>query len=245
MFNKFKKKEQKELTPFDIITKNYLDNLSEYIRFNEKYFKSYDLEGSEDREQQLTNEYNAAINELVNYLYSKFPDSIFNSNCPVEINIPDMCENISNFTFNMLKIPKYPAIIDIDRDEYSTHFHTVGDKVVEAENVQVLPGILPSLRNSKINKIFEGRTIKETRDLLKQMRILPITNDLDKVIVAYDERNRIYKGFLRSVIYSLLSKARTPQDIQRARLFADSFELDFDFKPFDSLVTQNPKLKLN
>ena len=77
------------------------------------------------------------------------------------------------------------------------------------------------------------------------MRILPITNDLDKVIVAYDERNRIYKGFLRSVIYSLLSKARTPQDIQRARLFADSFELDFDFKPFDSLVTQNPKLKLN
>ena len=77
------------------------------------------------------------------------------------------------------------------------------------------------------------------------MRILPITNDLDKVITAYDERNKIYNNFLRSIIYSLLSKATNLADIKRARLFAASFDINFNFEPFENLVTPDQKLKLD
>ncbi len=249
MFGKFKKNEQKEekkeLSPIDVIERKYLNNLNEYVRFNEKYFKKYGIESNEERENNLMTEYNNAVSEIVNYLITKFPESSLNSNCPVEIEVTDMYENLSDFTFEMLRIPTYPGIIDVLRGTYSAHFHTEGNKITEAEEVQVLPGLLPSLRNQKINNLFTGLTIKEARDLLKQMRLLPITNDLDKIITAYDERTNIYHGFLKSIIYSLLSKATTPADIKRARLFAASFDINFDFEPFDNLVTPEQTLKLD
>ncbi len=245
LFKKKGQKKEKELTPIDVLERKYLTNLGEYIEFNEKYFKEYDIDGSEERLNKLMQEYNGAVSEIVNYLLNKFPESSFNANSPLEIEVSDMFENLSDFTFNMLKIPKYPGIVDVLRGTYSTHFHTEGNKVVEAEEVQVLPGLLPSLQNQKINNLFTGLTIKETRDLLKQMRILPITNDLDKVITAYDERNKIYNNFLRSIIYSLLSKATNLADIKRARLFAASFDINFNFEPFENLVTPDQKLKLD
>lgn len=246
MFNKDKKKEQrKELTPIEILENKYVDNLCEYIEFNEKYYEQFNIQRSEEQREKLVEEYNNAISEIVRYLLVKFPDSTFNSNLPAEIVVTDMYENLSSVAFNMLRIPSYPGIIDIIRGTYSTHFHTEGDRVTEAEEVQVLPGLLPSLRTEKINKIFKGLTVKETRDLLKQMHILPIANDLERVIKSYDDRNKVYKNFLRSVIYSLLSKAHTEADIKRARLFAASFDVDFDFTPYEALVTKDNKLKLD
>ncbi len=246
MFDKFKKKEQKkELTLLDILEKKYSDNLNQYVEFNVKHYEEFNINTNEEQKALLIDEYNNAVSEIVNYLFRKFPNNIFDSNLSTEIIITDMYENLPSIAFNMLRIPTYPDIIDVLRGTYPTHFHTKGDKINEAEYVQVLPGLLPSLRSEKINKIFKGLTIRETRDLLKQMHILPIENELDKVIKDYDDRNNIYKNFLKSVIYSLLSKDYTEAGIKRARLFAASFDVDFNFEPYDTLITTDQKLKLN
>ena len=67
LFKKKGQKKEKELTPIDVLERKYLTNLGEYIEFNEKYFKEYDIDGSEERQNKLMQEYNGAVSEIVNY----------------------------------------------------------------------------------------------------------------------------------------------------------------------------------
>ena len=59
-------------------------------------------------------------------------------------------------------------LIYLNESLYSTHFHINDNKIVESEGVQVLPGLSDLLANEKINKLFNGLTPIEARELLKQ-----------------------------------------------------------------------------
>lgn len=240
-----KKKGEKKMTPLDLAEEKYLQNMKEYVIYNESFYRRLHLP-DEGRQEKLMAEYNNAVSEIVNYLLAKFPESSLNGNNSVEIELIDMNENLSNSTFNMLRVPSYPDIIDIKRGSYPTHFHVKGQFIEEAEEVECLKGLNYLLRNGKINKIFKGLTVKEARSLLDQMNILPKDNELDQVIINHDERTKLYYNFIRSIIYSLLTKAKSTADIRRARLFAASFDVDFDFEPYEAFINeQEKKLALN
>lgn len=243
--NFFKKKNDKrKVTPLDIAAARYLENMQEYVAYH-KSLMIYSTANDENQTTKYMIEYNNAINEIVNYLITTFPTSILESQNAVEIKVSDMKEHLSENTFNMLRVPMYPSIIDVKRGYYDAHFHTKGNHIDEAEKVHMLPGLSLPLKSEKINRLFQGLTVNEAYALLMQMNLLPADNDFEKVIINYEKRTNIYHNFLRSVIYNLLTKANSETDIKRAQLFAASFDITFNFEPFIALFKEEQALKLS
>ena len=107
---------------------------------------------------------------------------------------------------------------------------------------ELLPGLSRILANSKINKLFNGLTPIDARELLKQMDIYPKNTELDEVISNYNERLMINQLFLKSIICLLLIR-RSTYGINRARLFADSLGISFDFWPYEDKMEQSKILE--
>lgn len=175
--------------------------------------------------------YNSAMH-FVNYLENTYTDEMLSNEEVIDLDLNKMLENATDTTVELFSEPKYPGLVYLNDSLYSTHFHIDGDTIYEAEGIQVLPGLSNVLANEKINKLFVGLTPTEAKELLKQMGIYPKDTELDLVIEDYKERKNIQLNFLKSVICLLLIR-RSNYGITRARLFADSLNIPFNFAPFE------------
>ena len=147
--------------------------------------------------------YNSAMH-FVNYLENTYTDDILNNDEVIDLDLNKMLERANDTTLELFSPPTFPELIYIN-GSYSTHFHTDGKVIYDTENIQVLPGLSGLLANEKINKIFNGLTPIEARELLKQMSIYPKDKDqeLDQVINGYRERQNVQHAFYKSIITSL------------------------------------------
>lgn len=210
----------------------YLEYANYYIAYQGK-LRGIDnpLDDKEFYQEWATPFYNSAM-YFVNYLENKYPDQVLTNDEVINLDLADMIENADDDAKALFSKPKFPNLIYLNDSQYSTHFHTDGETVYEAEGVQVLPGLSRLLANEKINKLFNGLNPIEVRELLKQMDIYPKDTELDQVINSYRELETINIGFLKSIICLLLIR-RSDFGIKRARLFADSLGIYFDFEPFE------------
>ncbi len=246
IFGRSKKKKNEEVLPINVektelsIGDRYLDCANRYIAYQGK-LRCVDnpLDDKEFYQKWAGCFYNAAMH-FVNYLETTYPDASFENDNVINLDLEDMLENADDTTKGLFFKPKFRELIYINDCKYFTHFHTDGNVVFEAEGVEALPGLSRVLANNKINKLFEGLTPIEVRELLKQMNIYPKDTELDKVIDDYYERLTINQSFLKAVIYLLLIR-RSSYGVKRARLFADSLGIYFDFKPFEKSEEQNRK----
>ena len=74
------------------------------------------------------------------------------------------------------------------------------------------------------------------------MGILPKDSELQRVIDINNELSYFNKKFLESVVALFLVVHRTQYAVKRARLFADSLGIDFDFTPFEKKEDNHKKL---
>lgn len=246
LFGKNKKKNEKQ----EVIKKRplsigemYLECVDYYIAYQGK------LRGIENpiHDKEFYQEwaapfYNSAMH-FVNYLENQYPDQSLTEDIVIDFNLEEMLENADETAKTLFNKPLFPGLIYINDKQYSTHFHTNGDVIVDTEGIQVLPGLSNLLANDKINKLFNGLNPIEARALLKQMGIYPKDTELDSVISDYYERETINKGFLKSIICLLLIR-RSEYGIKRARLFADSLGIYFDFEPFEKKTEYSLKKEL-
>lgn len=245
LFGKSKKKHEKQ----ENINRNnqsigelYLEYANYYIAYQGK-IRGIDnpLDDKEFYQEWAAPFYNSAM-YFVEYLENKYPDQVLEADDVIQLNLADMLENADDTTRNLFNKPKFPNLIYLNDSLYSTHFHTDGDTIYEAEGIQVLPRLGMALANEKINKLFNGLTPIEARELLIQMNIYPKNTELDQVINNYSEREVINRSFLKSIICLLLIR-RSSYGIKRARLFADSLGILFNFEPFEKQDIHNKKLE--
>ena len=175
--------------------------------------------------------YNAAM-YFVNYLESNISEEELNEDKPIDFDFEKMLDTADEEARNFFRATMYPNLIYLNDSKYSTHFHTDGEIIYEAEGIQVLPGLSGLLANERINKIFIGLTPREAKALLQQMGIYPKNTELDKVIKAVEERMFINTSFKKAIICLLLIK-NNKYSLKRARLFADRLGIYFDFEPFE------------
>lgn len=216
----------------------YLANLSEYIRFSKELMKplSYD----KDSQEYDVKQYNEAINYIVDYLRNNFSDEQLKNGASLEIDINSLLSGTKNIVMYNILEPQFRDLIYIISESSYPHFHTDGKCVIEAEGINYLPGLDGYLRQPKINDMFKGMEIMEARAMLKQMRLLPPLNNLESEINIYENMKSIHRHFILSVVYILLM-SKEPSDVVRARLFAASFNVDFDFAPYDKDPKQDDK----
>lgn len=241
--NKKKRVETSNVKKPVSVSSIYLECVAYYINYHGKLRGIENpVDNIEFYEEMAGPFYNSAMH-FVNFLEGTYNDESLCGDEVFEIDINKMLENADNKTLELFSNPKYPELIYLNDGLYSTHFHTDGQKIYETENIQVLPGLSSCLANDKINKLFNGLNPVEARELLKQMRIYPNDTELDLVIDDYMERKNIQYSFYKSIICLLLIR-RSNYGIKRARLFADSLDVPFDFTPFERDLEQIQKKTL-
>lgn len=237
---KQKEKENNSKKPTSV-AEMYLEYADYYINYQGKLRGIENpLEDKDFYQECAAPFYNSAM-YFVNYLENTYTDEILSGEQVIDLDLDKMLEGADDTTLGLFSNPQFPSLIYIKDSQYSTHFHTNGETVCEAEGVEVLPGLSYALANQKINKLFSGLTPIEVRELLKQMNIYPKNTELDTVIDSYRERQKIQQGFLRSIICLLLIR-RSNYGVKRARLFADSLGISFDFEPFEKKEEQTLKM---
>ena len=218
----------------------YLECASYYIKYQGKVHNIENpLENDEFYREWATPFYNSAM-YFVNYMENNYPDSVLVDDDVLDLDLSEMLEGADSTAKDLFFKPKFPELIYINESLYSTHLHTDGDVVFEAESIEVLPGLSKALANQKINKLFNGLTPIEVKELLKQMNIYPKDSELDQVISYYKEKEFVNYNFLKSIVCLLLIR-RSNYDVKRARLFADSLGIYFDFAPFEKEQTHTLK----
>ncbi len=228
-FNKNKKKKLDD-NKVNTLYERYLDNSVEYVNYARMLTAS--LFPDKEFDEQNAKEYYNSVNYYVTYMREIFCDEILCFEEKLGINVSDMLEKADTITKYMMIEPKYPEIIYILNDTRAPHFHTNGKYILDAEFINAIPGLDSKLRQTKINGIFEGMDILEARALLNQMRLLPINSSLDKTIKEHEASTQVFESFKESVICLLLCSG-TKSDLIRARMFADTFGVDFDFSPYE------------
>lgn len=243
LFGKSKKSKKEEDVKEKVVSASdiYIRNVEEYIIYYGKMMMVKNpLDDKEFYEKYAVFYYRAAM-EIVEFINENYPDSKFVGDEVIDFDYEGLLEKMRDETKSLFFKPNFPELIYIDAGRYSTHFHVQEDKVCEAEFVQVLPGLSRSLANEKINKLFTGLGVVELRDLLVQMNILPKDSELEETIEKHRELSRLNDKFLESVIALLLVVDRGRCTLKRARLFADSLGINFNFKPFEELEERKNK----
>lgn len=210
----------------------YLSYAEEYIKYMGK-IRGIDnpVEDKEFYQKYASPFYNSAM-YFVNYLENNISNEQLVAETPIEIDFKTMLDNADDQAKNLFLAPKYPGLIYLKDNRYSSHFHTDGTIIYEAEGIDILPGLSRILATEKINKVFNGLTPVEARALLQQMGIYPKNTELDQTITAVKERKVVTDSFLNGIICLLLIK-NNKYSVKRARLFADSLGIYFNFEPFE------------
>lgn len=234
LFGKRKNKKEVEVTekivaPSDI----YIKNVSEYVEY---YGKKLNIENPVDDfpfyEKMAVPYYNSAM-KIVDYVKNKYPDELFVNDDVIEFDYKDFVEQMDDNTKALFFVPNYPELIYVGNGISYAHFHVRDNVIEEAENLEQLPGLIDALADKKINKFFNGLGIVEARDLLLQMKILPRDSELDKVINEHNDLEYLNKKYLESVVALFLVINKNKYSVKRARLFADSLGIEFDFKYYE------------
>lgn len=229
---------QKPLYPSDI----YIRNVNEYVTYYGNLLGvEKPLENSEFYKKYAVPYYNSAMN-IVNFVSDKYPDDVLASDDAIDFDYDGLVSQMDDETKSLFFKPNFPELIYINESKYYTHFHIQDNIVADAEGVEVLPGLSYTLANQKINRLFEGLNVCELRDLLFQMGILPKESELQRVVDINRELSYHNKKFLESVIALFLVVHKTQYAVKRARLFADSLGIDFDFSPFEKKEDNHKKL---
>jgi hypothetical protein len=238
--NKEETKQKSMLTPSDI----YIKNIYEYVNY---HGKKIGMENPSDNieffKKMAAPYYNTAMN-IVKYVTEKYTDDILNTDEVIEFDYDDFIKMMDEETKSFFFPPNYPSLIYIDASRFTTYFHVANNVISESENIEVLPGLSSALANKKINKLFNGLEIPEVRYLLLQMGILPNNTELEKVIIEHNEYVYLNKRYLESVVSLFLILDRKNFSLKRARLFADSLGISFDFSPFEQKEFLEKKLSL-
>jgi hypothetical protein len=236
LFNRNKNKKKTIENPF--VKKHisvgdmYLESAACYINYQGKLRGIENPLDNKEFYEEIAGDFYKAVMHFVNYLENTYTDDILTNDEVIELDLNKMLEGSNSTTLDLFSSPQFPELIYLNESLYSTHFHIYDNKIIESEGVQVLPGLSDLLANEKINKLFNGLTPIEARELLKQMGIYPKDTELDLVIENYKERQNVQYSFYKSVICLLLLR-RSNYGIKRGRLFADSLGFSFDFKPFE------------
>lgn len=221
-----------EGSKFDILIDK---NIREYIEHKVKEINKFGpFEPNAYEKENCQNKYIEAVLFGVDYLRIVFTNNKLDSNDSLEFDISSMCSSASNETKHFIESPMLPVTIYVIDDTKSPHFHINVDNetINEAEYIAKLPNYNCILDNDKLCSIFEGLTVYEARDLLKQMNLLPENSDLEVSINFYDESKEVHKNYFLSIIYMLL-KTQNKYDVKRARILADNLGINFDFTPYE------------
>lgn len=239
LFNRNKKKKIVEENP--VVKKHisvgdmYLECAAYYINYQGKLKGVENPVDNKEFYAEVAGPFYTSAMHFVNYLENTYTDETLTNDEVINLDLEKMIEGANEVTLSLFNSPKYPGLVYLNDKMYTTHFHTDGDTIYEAEGIQTLPGLSSLLANEKINKAFYGLTLVEARELLKQMDIYPQNTELDSVIENYRERKNIQYSFYKSIICLLLLR-RSNYGIKRARLFADSLGVTFDFTPFEKEI---------
>ncbi len=246
LFGKGEKKKKEDVIQVKPLEASdiYMRNINEYVEYYGKLMDVKNpLDDMEFYERIAVPYYNAAMN-IVNFVNDNYSDEMISSGEVVDFDINGLINQMTDDTKRLFFKPNFPSLIYIDEGRYFTHFHVQDDKVYEAEGVEVLPGLSRTLANEKINRLFEGLSPVEVRDLLQQMSILPRNTELEKVIKNYNELVYLNKRFLESVICLLIVVQRNKYSMSKARFLADSLGIYFDFSILEQKDVSEKKLAL-
>ncbi len=235
----FKKKDKKEKTIDDIIENDvaiYLQYIKD-INFMSQAFLSADYK------KILASNYVGSINCFVQYLEVTFDDGTLSAGNVLTIDENEMLTSVPDCAKELFLPPAIQDLIYINEPNDYAHMHTENGKVVEMESVHTLRGLDPILRNVKINSLFNGMSVDEAYALLNQMGLVNNGNsELERMLFVYKVKKQIRRLFLRDIIYKLLSR-ETEMSIVRARLFADTYQVDFDFSYYELKLEEQKRLK--
>lgn len=242
MFKFFSKNNENILQKLNFL---YIENINEYVEYVGSSVNISNVKKNNVFFEEKKQEYVKAVLHFANYLKIKYSDSFLSQDPVINLELDEITKNIDRIAATLFFAPTYPDLIYICRGSYnSAHLHIKNDHVEEAEHLDLLPGLNKILaQNHNFNKIFRGFSVIEVKAFLEQMHILPKDSELERVIYDYNIRNLIHENFFKSIIYVLLMD-NNQYALKRARLFADSLDVKFNFEPY-SFMDEGKKLLHN
>lgn len=196
--------------------------------------KQVQVYSSELERENYLNKYVDAVIFVVNYLRNLFTNDKLDNNDDLFFDLNDMCNCAINGTRYIIEYPKLPDTIPLINETRMPQFHiNVDDNTIDkAEYMIMLPNYNCTISDDKFCSFFKDLTVYEAKSLLEQMNLFPKNGLFDITIQFYDEEKVIHNNFFLNIIYMLL-KTKNKYDVKRARIFADSLGIAFDFTPYE------------
>lgn len=244
LFSRARKKEvdsslkEKKLS----ITEIYLRNINEHVAYYRKIMNVKNPLDDKSFYEKIASVYYKAAMNIVNFVIDRYPDDIIDSNENITLDYNTLLGQMNDESKELFIEPNYPEVIYINKGKYPTCIYIHDNKVNKAYGIEFLPKLSKALVNEKINKIFEGMTPIEVRDLLLQMGILPKNNDLEKTINQYHTKIKLHRRFLESVICLLIVVDRNRKSNKKAKFLANSFGIPFEFETNEYEYNRTKKL---
>lgn len=208
-------------------------NIKLYLSYMKDFYGLIGLRLDEEDKVKLTDKFNNSLNYFVSYLENTFSDDILVGSNSVCIDEDNMLTGASKDAKNLFCRHKYNMLIYINSSDTYPHMHTDGERVVEMEGVHTIKGLNHTLQNNSINKIFTGLTVSEAAALLEQMHLLSKDGELKKSIATHNVLEAVRRLFYNAIISKVLD-SDSKMKVARARLFADTFGVKYDFSKYEN-----------
>lgn len=208
-------------------------NIKLYLSYMKEFYGLIGLSLDEEDKVKLTDEFNNSLNYFVSYLENTFSDDVLVGSNSISIDEDAMLMGASNEAKNLFCKHKYNKLIYINSSDTYPHMHTDGEYVVEMEGVHTIKGLNQTLQKNSINQIFNGLTIPEAAALLEQMRLLGKDGELRQAIATHNVLEMVRRLFYNAIISKVLD-SESKMKVTRARLFADTFGVKYDFSKYEN-----------
>lgn len=197
---------------------NFVERKDQFI----KWYKEEILKNDES----YTNDIDKLIDEL-----TLFFEDIGNSNIHSYLNSLKDCEK------EILKIPKYPKILWLNKND-NTYFKVSNKGIVIEEP---LSDDLFSL-SFQYRNTYKNSNIRDVYiDLYKRNFKFNKTCDIKEQIISYDKRMYLRDEFIKCVIYNIINRNINDNGIKNATTLAQLFEIDINSIIESYKVTQKVK----
>ncbi|MGN1371265.1 MAG: hypothetical protein ACI4XM_03210 [Candidatus Coprovivens sp.] len=230
--------EEKKLS----ITEIYLRNINEHVAYYGKIMNVKNPLDDKSFYEKIASVYYKAAMNIVDFVIDRYPDDIIDSNKNITLDYNALLGQMNDESKKLFIEPSYPEVIYINKEKYPTCIYIQDNKVIKADGIECLPKLSKALANERINKLFEGMTPIEVRDLLLQMGILPKNNDLEKTINHHQTKIKLHRRFLESVICLLIVVDRNRASNKKAKFLANSLGIPFDFDADEYEYNKSKKL---
>ena len=150
--------------------------------------------------------------------------------------------NLNGEELSFIKKPKYPSLVYVNPNRYTTHFHLTSKGITtEAENIADLDKDSTIPRPSHDEYI--GKNISDVIEFFKNASIQIENSELEKTYETYIFHKHSYEETLNCIMYRIIERGGHRVGPYRAFLFAKDFKRNIEVPMSYAIDYSDPHLR--